>query len=169
MPITDSSWSLSWLSLPGVAVKIQQGLVLVEVVQHLAVHFEHAQLGGPDAFLVAAVGLLSRARSRAGRTRDWLQAASWARASARLPGPWRATSRPQVGGEGPAVHVVVFARVDLADFRPGEPAVDHAAVGAGIGGLVAEQRDGRRGLQQGLAEAGDDLGGGVLQAGRARA
>src|SRR5580698_2410814 len=32
----------------------QQGLVLVEVVQHLAVHLEHAQLGGPDAFLVAA-------------------------------------------------------------------------------------------------------------------
>jgi hypothetical protein len=32
----------------------QQGLVLVEVVQHLAVHLEHAQLGGPDAFLVTA-------------------------------------------------------------------------------------------------------------------
>src|SRR3984885_9119680 len=30
----------------------QQGLVLVEVVQHLAVHLEHAELGGPDALLV---------------------------------------------------------------------------------------------------------------------
>jgi hypothetical protein len=58
---------------------------------------------------------------------------------------------------------MVLARVDLAGVGPGEPAVDHAAFGASVGGLVAEQRDGRRGLQQGLAEAGDDLGRRVLQ------
>ena len=34
----------------------QQGLVLVEVAQYLAVHLKYAQFGGDDAFVVGAPG-----------------------------------------------------------------------------------------------------------------
>src|ERR1700683_5455198 len=113
---------------PGSGGEDQQGLILVEVVQHLAVHLEHAQLGGPDAFLVAARDCYLVLAPKLGELgTDVKQPLGEGGGAA--PGAGGGDERPQVGSEGPAVHVVVIARVDLASVGPGEPAVDQAAVG----------------------------------------
>ena len=70
---------------------------------------------------------------------------------------------PQLGGERPPVPVVVVGEIDLARRRVSEPPIDHASSGAGVVGLVAEQRDREWGLDEGLAEVAHHLGRGVLQ------
>ena len=82
----------------------QQGLVLVEVVQHLAVDLEHAKLGGPAAFQVAArdcyLVLAPEPRELRADVKQPLGEGGGA-----APGAVAGDGRPQVGGEGPAAQV----------------------------------------------------------------
>lgn len=59
---------------------------------------------------------------------------------------------------------MVGGGVAVASVRVGEPAVADAARRTGERDEVADERNPERGLPQGLAEFGDDLGGSVLQA-----
>jgi hypothetical protein len=70
----------------------------------------------------------------------------------------------QAGGEPPGEDQVVVGVVEPPCGGVGEPPVADAAGGSGVPGPVARERDAQRALPERLAELGDDLRGGAVQA-----